>query len=73
MSIDDPIPSSEEWIHLSHVALHEKEPNRDEWRTLVSNGMWVIQVLREEVARYKGDSELRKGVIGELVEALEKK
>ncbi len=73
MSIDDPIPSSEEWIHLAHVALHEKVLNQEEWRTLVSNGMWVIHGLREECARHKSTAESRKEIVGELIAALEAK
>ena len=66
MGIDDKIPTPKEWVHLAHVALHEKEPNREEWRTLVSNGMWVIHGLKEECVRLADSSKVHEELYDEL-------
>lgn len=53
MGLDDIIPTPDEWLTLANTALHKAEPSREEWRTLVSNGMWVIQGLREKLRLQK--------------------
>ncbi len=53
MGLDDVIPTPDKWLGLAHIALHDCEPNRKEWRHLVSNGMWVVQDLREKLRLMK--------------------
>ena len=73
MGIDDKIPTPKEWIHLAHIALHEKEPNRAEWRTLVSNGMWVVRALSEECIRLTGSNKAYRESVDEFLKAMKDK